>query len=268
MITTTCLLALVLCLGGLSRGLDLDHVELILGLDEFRDIDEVVIIPDESDETLADLISPSWPHMNRTGFALSQLCSEGSSRKWLAFDLNDKSALLTKASADDLGTCFWIFKRTLDNLNQLERIKPVYNSRIYLIDDNPNSGEDQSKHNLSLSELYFIGHFPSFEEHKLVLIQDGSLTDSAISDSIWHRRRNLKGILITMTVFNTPPGLYVIPGRPELTVGFQIDLVRELQQIFNFTYRLIEPTEGSYGIMDQNGTWNGEKLDHNRMICM
>lgn len=75
--------------------------------------------------------------------------------------------------------------------------------------------------------------------------------------TIWNRRRDLTGVHLKITLFPTPPGLFVPAGDYSKAFGFQIEMVRDLQRMYNFTYELMGPKSGTYGLRSKNGSWDG-----------
>ena len=78
----------------------------------------------------------------------------------------------------------------------------------------------------SISEVYSVHEqFAELFENKIARYDSTSVIWENQLE-IWSRRSNLNGIKIRMTATDTQPGLYVPKGRPELSVGFQIDIIK------------------------------------------
>lgn len=39
--------------------------------------------------------------------------------------------------------------------------------------------------------------------------------------------------------------------------GFCIDLLKEMSKVLNFTFEILEVEDGTYGVQDETGRWNG-----------
>ena len=77
----------------------------------------------------------------------------------------------------------------------------------------------------------------------------------------WERRNDLRELHLKITSLSDVP--YVSPfvkdsgGNVEFNGGIYIDIFKVIQAQLNFTYEIVLPSDGSYGILDDNGEWNG-----------
>ncbi|PAV89574.1 hypothetical protein WR25_01791 [Diploscapter pachys] len=66
---------------------------------------------------------------------------------------------------------------------------------------------------------------------------------------------NLEGLHLRVVVYLEEP--FVMKTSEGEYIGFCIDLLQEMARILKFNYTIIEVQDGSYGIEDESGRWNG-----------
>ena len=63
---------------------------------------------------------------------------------------------------------------------------------------------------------------------------------------------------INAAVTESSPSLSVPdPDKPETSFGLQIDLIRAIEKRLNFTLSLSTPRTGTYGVLREDGSWDG-----------
>ncbi|KAI6194048.1 Glr-4 [Aphelenchoides besseyi] len=72
---------------------------------------------------------------------------------------------------------------------------------------------------------------------------------------------DLSGVSLRVVVYLEEPFVIRVDDPLEATGfrydGFCIDLLREMSIILNFTFEIIEVEDGTYGVQDETGRWNG-----------
>jgi hypothetical protein len=107
----------------------------------------------------------------------------------------------------------------------------------------------------TISEIYSPSAKSRIFENDVAKINDGIAT--VTTKEVWDRRNDLDGTRLVLTVVPAPPQTLVPHNDPKKTVGIGASVMHDLSKKFNFTYEFILPKRGTYGVMDENGTWDG-----------
>ncbi len=110
---------------------------------------------------------------------------------------------------------------------------------------------------IEVTEYYAIKKGPIIQKKIGTWIKDKGF-DGKIED-IWIRRRDLNGVLLTNAVL--PFGRFLMDDGPTLTYskprGFFIDILSVLASNVNLTAHFVPSSDGQWGVLTENGTWNG-----------
>ena len=220
---------------------------------------------------LSDKELPNFSNLRqklRTSFTQDKSefkCQDGEQKIFL--DLSEESGILVNKSGTltDFHKCFWVFKGTTENTNQIKQLQPKFSARLYTITLESNR--------TLLRDFYSISH-GSPVITSLVEVWDGEGNMIRRADHVWQRRRNLQGhhfrglylnfghgfglFLLThfsVAIFDYKPYTFLQEKtRLKSAYGFNIDLLKFMQRNLNFTFEFLHPTDGNFGQANKSGT--------------
>ncbi len=118
---------------------------------------------------------------------------------------------------------------------------------------------DEGNSIISLNEIYAVKNKYIMENQKVVQYDanENQITYFA-NPFMWERRQNLTGITLINTVLEWDNFMFIEEKDGKtLHNGFLPQLVYSVQKIMNFDIEWTSPEDGEWGIMDENGQWNG-----------
>ncbi|KAK3889346.1 hypothetical protein Pcinc_006663 [Petrolisthes cinctipes] len=140
--------------------------------------------------------------------------------------------------------------RILERVLSYQSNSVLYSSKIYpdihITDGSPSKNNNSLRH--KVMGQYILPHnITSVNQQSTVFPE---------------KTRDLKGTIISLVVFNIPPNVMLrnklAEGQEDRYFGLDVQVVRALAGLFNFTLQYIEPQPGErWGHQLDNGSWNG-----------
>ena len=238
----------------------------------------------ESDEILAELDFVANANNYKRLVLWNDPVCDATMANWLMIDLSFNASKLYN-SRFEFNQCKWLFARTSANLRNAENIKPPFQSLVYFIEKN---GLEST---INISEVYSASQNLPLRENVIAKLEKPEEILLYHADSIWERRKDLDGIKLRLTMVHTPPNLisklktfltsakcysYVkklVPnGNVNQSFGSTTEWMDVMMKKLNFSVEKMKPDIGSYGTVDENGTWNGKiarnfKVGCSKLLC-
>ena len=189
----------------------------------------------QSDHGLLQIVEMSLNAWNKedTMLVTTGYCSESSNGLSLISKDPEFSTELAKSLMNP--KCCSFLSDGENTKKLLEKVKPPYNSKVFLFGSNVTR------------EFYTIGES---EIYSKVVAED--------HQNIWHRRRDLKGLNFNVGIVDHPP--FVIFPHDENaplneSTGYFMETFLHLGRLMNFSFSFYTEIKG--GSMSPNGSWNG-----------
>ena len=161
-------------------------------------------------------------------------------------DLSMNSSALHQKELN-FNQCVWIFWNSDNNIHQLQRLKPLIDSHVYLISIKENI--------LTIEEFYSLPTINKVQQVATYNIDTKQILHS--NGDFYIRRKNLQGLKIKAAIVRATNYVNVNYDKPEESSGFCIDIINELEKELNMTVELVSSDDRTYGALGHNGEFTG-----------